>query len=546
MDWAARISEMITRSMKAHRVVGASVAIVNGGEPDFVAHCGYADKSAGAPVADGTIFKIGSITKVFTASAVMRLAERGLVDIDRPLGDYLPDFSVRSRFPEARPITVRDVLCHHAGLPCDNLRGYFTEDLEAFHSVLPFLKESCAVCPPGAMFYYSNLGYELLGVLIARISGVPFHEYVDGTLLPGLGMHDSAVSLSPDQRSRLSRPYRNGGEADEPSMKTVPEGGIHATARDMLQFMKAIVSGGTGLFAKEATLAAMTAAQYPGNPRDMSFTNGLGWFVGRPGLDHGGKVIWHDGGTPNFFSLVVLIPERRLGITLLTNSTTGALMNHTLSVDILRLLLAETHRVGAPPARSRKPAPLSAEAARCLAGRYFTISGVAEVAASGRRLRARLSSGTFRLEPHHDGWFGLALLVLGFLPLRLKQLALLRLGLPLVAGERLLALEQLGLRSPQGTPVKPLHPPAAWKARAGAYVCVNEERPRLKSLALRLDRYGLSLEINTDKMGRLRPYLETLNDGEAVTLGLGRYAGETVFASGDTLTVFGLEFRKVE
>lgn len=169
--------------MKTYRVTGASISIVNGAEPAYIKHFGLADKKRNISVGDSTLFKIGSITKVFTASAVMQLAEQGKIDIDKPIKDYIPEFSVKSRFNGARPITVRDIVCHHSGLPCDNLSGYFTEDLRAFHSVIPYLHNAFTVCPPGEMFYYSNIGYELLGVLVNRISGLPFHDYVETMIL---------------------------------------------------------------------------------------------------------------------------------------------------------------------------------------------------------------------------------------------------------------------------------------------------------------------------------------------------------------------------
>lgn len=544
MEASLKFSDLIQKAMKANKITGASVSIVDGNEQAFVKHYGFADKNKNLLVDDSTLFKIGSISKVFTASAVMQLAEQGKIDIDKPIKDYIPDFSVNSRFPESQPITIRSILCHHSGLPCDNLGGYFTENLEAFHSVVPYLQKANVVYPSGQMFYYSNVGFELLGVLVSRISGMPFHEYIETVLLKRIGMSNSSIALSEDRKNDLSKPYRLGKEQIEEMMKGIPEGGIHSTASDMAIFMKSILNSGKGLFVNNGTLEEMLYPQHPDNAFDMSFINGLGWFIGKPGLNHAGKVIWHDGGTPNFFSLVVLIPERNLGITLLTNSSTGALMNHTLSVEILQLLLQEKHGITVPTDQGRQLSNLSADKTRSLAGRFLTLSGIAEVFVSGKHLIAKFASGTFRLQPHSDGWFGVLYMLFGVFPLNMKKLAMLRVGIPEINGEKVFALEQLSFRSPQGKQFRRLRSSEVWKQRAGDYVCIKEKNPRLTAFKLKSTNDGIALSIATDKMGRLKMFLDVENDSQAITVGYGRYAGETILAYNDCINLLGLEFKK--
>jgi CubicO group peptidase (beta-lactamase class C family) len=538
------IADLVRKAMKAFHVTGASISIINDHQPASVKHFGFSDKTNKILVDDSTLFKIGSITKVFTASAVMQLVEQNKIDVDKPIKEYLPEFSVKSRFESSNSITIRDILCHHSGLPCDNLSGYFTENLEAFHSVIPFLNNAYTVCPPGQMFYYSNVGYELLGVLISRISGVPFHEYIDTVLLKGTGMFDSAISLSDEKRKTLSKPYRKGKQQVETMMKGLPEGGIHSTASDMAIFMDSLLNSGKNIFNRPDTLEAMLTSQYPGNPMDMSFVNGLGWFIGKPGLDHGGKVIWHDGGTPNFFSLMVLIPQRKLGLTILTNSSTGALMNHALSVEILRLLLNENHRITVPTSQETPHPDISPQKMRSMTGRFYSISGIINVFISGKHLIAKLPSGTFRLKPHSDGWFGVIFMLFGFLPLNLKKLAMVSIGVSEINGEKVFAFEQLGFRSAQGQQYRLLRSSEVWKQRTGEYVCVNEKSPRLKSFKLIDTPDGLALSAVVDKIGRLKLFLDVVNDSEAITMGFGRYTSETIHGFEDTLTVFGLQFKK--
>lgn len=539
-----RITALIRQNMKTYRITGASVSIVDGDKTVFSEGFGFADKANKIKVTGDTVFKIGSITKVFTASAVMQLAEQGKINIDRPVKDYIPDFSVKSRFRDIRQITVRDLLCHHSGLPCDDLRNYFSPDPGLSGSVIEFLADAYLVNPPGKMFYYSNLGFDLLGVIISKASGMSFHKYTEEVLLKGLNMNNSGIFLPDEVKKNISKPYNKGKEQVEGLMKYLPAGGIHSSASEMAKFMKSVINGGKGLFQDESNLNSMLMPQYPGNQLDFNMNNGLGWFIGKPGLDYAGKVIWHDGGTPNFFSLTVIIPEHRLGITLLTNSAGGALMNHRISVDILKLVLEAGNNIQPPSEQGKDPLKLTSKILNEKAGRFFTLSGIATVRKSGKKLVAHLHSGKFLLHRCRDDWFNLSLFIFGIIPLKLEQLSQLRIGIPVIDGEKIFVMEQLGFRMPVEKEFKTLNTSDHWKAMSGKYKCIGEDNPRLKSFRLCNSKNGMFISLSADKMGHLKLYLDVINDSEAITFGYGRYAGETIFATKNSIKIFGLEFRK--
>ena len=543
-DLLNQITALLQQKMKTYRITGASLSIVDDGNTIYSEGFGFADLANKTTVNSNTIFKIGSITKIFTASAIMQLAETGKIDIDRPVKEYLAEFSVKSRFLNIRPITIRDLLCHHSGLPCDDLRNYFSSDPEAFKSVLEFLPHTYVICPPGKMFYYSNLGFDLLGVIIERISGMPYHQYIDTVLLKRLNMEKSAIILPEEWKKDISKPYSKGKEQVEGVMKEIPPGGISSTADDMAKFIKSLLNQGKGLFFKDSTLNTMFTPEYPNNPIDMNWINGLGWFIGKPGLDYAGKVLWHDGGTPNFFSLTIIIPERKLGMTILTNSSTGGLMNHLVSINILRLLLKAKYDIEPPVDKGRKSTKLTPEIIQKTTGSFITLSGIAHISKSGKKLIARMSSGTFLMSPCQDGWFNVSLFLFGIIPLKLKQLSLIRLGVPNINGERILAMEQLGFHSLQGKAYRPLNITEAWKERAGNYTCFSEKNPRLKSFKLSYSSDGMYMSVSTDKLGHLKLYLDVINNSEAVIFGYGRYSGETIFVFKEIISIFGLEFKR--
>ena len=218
-DIFALTDSLIKKRMKALHITGASVSIVEGNDRIYSKGFGSADKASGIPVNENTIFKIGSITKVFTSTAIMQLAEKEMIDIDLPVKYYLKNFSIKSRFDDIQPITIRDLLCHHAGLPCDDLRNYFTSDPDAFKSVVDYLKNTYLVVPPGKYFYYSNLGVNLLGILIEQVSSMPYYQYIENYILKALDMKSSAIILPEDHLKNISKPYHRGKRRMGPSEK---------------------------------------------------------------------------------------------------------------------------------------------------------------------------------------------------------------------------------------------------------------------------------------------------------------------------------------
>jgi Beta-lactamase len=373
---------------------------------------------------------------------------------------------------------------------------------------------------------------------------MPFYEYIEKAILNSLRMTRSAIILNDKLEKNISKPYDKGKEQVENIMTYIPCGGISSSANDMAKFMMSVINGGKELFQNETTLDTMMKPQYPDHPLDFNFINGLGWFIGKPGLDYSGKVIWHDGGTPNFFSLTVIIPERKLGITILTNSKSGALMNHQISTDILKILLNSGYNIQPPGKEEEKNSEIAYNDILTETDRFITLSGIASIVKSGKKIIARLPSGTFLMHPCKDNWFRLSLLIFGIFSLRLKQLSKLRLSIQKIDGEKILVMEQLGFRSPIGRIFKKLNSTVQWEKMAGYYICLNEDNPRIEKFRFCKSKDGIYISVSTDKIGHLKLYLDIINDSEAIIFGYGRYSGETVFATDVNIIFSGLKFRR--
>ena len=161
----AYIAALARQEMRNADVTGLSVALVDDQNLVWADGFGFADRARDVPAGADTVYRVGSITKLFTAAAVMQLAEQGKLAIDRPIEAVIPGFSMKSRFENARPVTPRLLMSHHAGLPTDILKGFSEPHPRSLAELTRQLQDEYLAFPPGTLWSYSNVGYSLLGIV---------------------------------------------------------------------------------------------------------------------------------------------------------------------------------------------------------------------------------------------------------------------------------------------------------------------------------------------------------------------------------------------
>ncbi len=149
----------------------------------------------------------------------MQLRDRGVLDIDRPLVEYLPGLSLAASARELRGITSRTLMTHHSGLPGDWYDGYWSDEPGSFRNVLEHLKGCSLPFSPGTVFSYSNLGTSLLGVLIEAMGRLPSQEYVERKILAALEMNDSAARTDGRPRLHVCKAYSRGELVEDPTLR---------------------------------------------------------------------------------------------------------------------------------------------------------------------------------------------------------------------------------------------------------------------------------------------------------------------------------------
>ncbi|CAL9488492.1 D-aminopeptidase [Nocardiopsis dassonvillei] len=331
-DVDAWLDGLLPAALDDTGIPGAVVSVVHDGEILTVRGYGYSDTGTdgGAPVPvdpEETLFRVGSVSKLFTATAVMRLVEEGRLDLDTDVNEYL-DFTLPTAFDE--PVTLRHLLTHTPGFE-ERVRGLIKAEGDEFDLRSTLVEDPPEqVHPPGTVPAYSNYGMALAGYIVQLESGVPFDEYVGDTILEPLGMDSSTFSqpLPDDLRGRLSQGYADAasGAGFFEIVEDSPAGALTASAPDMARFMLAHLGEadpGTAPLAPETlelmhspALDAESLGTLAEGPRMT-----LGFFEedrnGHRGLGHGGDTLF-------FHSHLSIQPEHGTGIFVSLNGGGGA------------------------------------------------------------------------------------------------------------------------------------------------------------------------------------------------------------------------------
>lgn len=544
----------LTRSeLKKHQIEGASLAVFSDSEILWEHGFGMADKEAMRPVTPQTLFRVGSLTKAFTAASVMRLAEQGKVSLDAPVTTYLPEFRIRSRFPEAGPVTLRQLLTHHSGLPGDAAAGMWTPNPAHFSTVLPLLRDEQLAFAPGSGFLYSNLGYDVLGAVIERVSGKPYETFVQSALLKPIGMPQSGFS---PERENLTRTYQNGKPVVDPPLRDVPAGGLTASAHELARFGQVMLAEGRiegQTVLKAASVREMLASQNLDVPADHDFRAGLGFSLHYPKLGAMGRVAGVRGATVHSHAHLLLAPDKKLGVAVLTNSTNGAVASVKLAEEALKLLV-EAHEgpIAEPQAPSRK-ATHGRPSKEAMSGTYATSMGVLTVDAGRDPFQIGMMGQHLDLLPKPEGSFGLRFRLFGLIPLDIEPLREVAFSFYEANGKPMLVTYNAGMPAfGEKLPVAPISP--AWQARIGKYELVNagDDFVMLRFLELKAEHQALVFS-GQFAMDGVPPFpfgLKVYSDTEAQVAGYGLGVGQTIRVAhgeaGEELVCGGYRYRKVK
>lgn len=335
-EMEAFFDDYLGTQMEVNHIAGAAVAIVKDGQVLFIKGYGFADVEKDIPVdAEQTVFTLGSLSKLFTWTAVMQLVERGQLDLNTNVNVYL-DFKIPTTLRQAQgdaypePITLNHLMSHTSGFE-DN---YFDQMTTTSGELIPlgeWLKTHipARVHRPGEVSAYSNYGAALAGYIVERVSGLSYDDYVEQNILGALGMirTTSRQPVPAALTGDLSQCYRfiKGEYQPQPATNVVlhvaPAGSFRATAADMARFMIAHLNEGQygdASLLQPATAELMHSQSFTHDPHMNGMAHGF-WELDM----NGQEIIGHAGSHFIFNSMLMLFPEQELGVFIVTNSQGG-------------------------------------------------------------------------------------------------------------------------------------------------------------------------------------------------------------------------------
>ena len=313
---AGSIEGFVDREMPASGMPGVAYAVVADDEIASMGARGVVRIGDDRKLTPDTPFLTGSISKSFTALAVMQLVEAGKVNLDARLSDYLGGFSGRP----AGVITIRQLLSHTSGFSTWQGNTAFAQRTQGKDALADRVEQLEAVTPaykPGARWEYSNDNYQILGRVIEVVSGETYQVYVATHILQPLGMTHSFVADGKVHEAMATghRPWF-GTEQPMPLSRTVrataPQGGIVASASDLARYLRMMMNG------EDDVLSAADKALMMRPASKASPFYGLGWFV-----DVGKGTVWHGGTSPGFETLATMIPAEKKAVVVLVNAGSG-------------------------------------------------------------------------------------------------------------------------------------------------------------------------------------------------------------------------------
>jgi CubicO group peptidase (beta-lactamase class C family) len=402
----SQLEKVALEELKQTNTPGAAVAVVSGDRLVFAKGFGTANIETGAPVTPDMLFRVGSITKMFTAAVVVTLAEDKQINLDEPIGKYVKELN-----PKLSVVTAHQLMSHTAGMTDESPSDYGAHDDSALAVYVRSLKEDHFFTEPGRIFSYSNPGFDVAGFLIEEFGGRPYADQMNKRLFEPLGMKSTTFRPTVAMTYPLSQGHSVSGKAKPTVIRPFgdnvagwPDGFMFSSVNDLARFAIAFMDGGRIDGKQVLTPAAIArlSTPYADLHSRFGFENGkygYGLFV----HDYrGAHVVWHAGLILGFGALLQMVPARRFAVIVLANRS-GSLLNKTAE-KAMELMLP----LGAKAAvKSEQALPVSQAEISEYVGTYRNTPESAELLAKQGTLILKREDGEFPTKKTGDHRFSI-------------------------------------------------------------------------------------------------------------------------------------------
>ena len=390
---ASKVSDAIHYEMVDKALNAVSIVLVKDMEILWARGFGVEDLNKSTKADANTVYRVGSVSKLFTDIGIMQLVEKGEVDLDAPITDYLPEFRPRSRFK--REITLRQLMSHRSGLLREPLVGnYFDDDEPTLEATVKSIIDSDVIYAPESKIKYSNSAIATVGYVLEKLKGEPFASYLRKNVLLPMGLTHSAFEPLPDITNRLADATMwsyDGRVFDAPTFELgmSPAGSMYAPVVDLGQFMKVLFNDGkgpNGPVIKKETLQLMLTSQFnDGKDQRHNVGFGIGFSLSEQG---GYKRVGHGGAVYGFSTQLYALPEVKLGVAVTSSVDVTNTITRRVATYALDCLLAVEN--GKPLPDYEKTNSVNEKTVALLAGHF--------VSDNGKRLKLINKYGTLYVE----------------------------------------------------------------------------------------------------------------------------------------------------
>ena len=400
---AALLDKLIQREVADKGLPALSIALIDDQTVVWAKGYGFTDPEKKTPASADTVYRVGSVSKLFTDLAVMQLVERGTLDLDVPVTKFLPDFKPSNPFGKA--ITLRQLMTHRAGLVRESPIGnYFDPNEPALAKTVESLNKTELVYEPETRLKYSNAGIATVGLVLQETQKQAFPRYLTRTLLLPLGMTNSAFEPDPAVTRNLAKATMwtyHGREFPAPTFELgmTPAGCLYTSVNDLALFVKMLHARGKigdAVIVKPETLDEMWKIQFAKPGEKQGF--GLGFIVGE--LD-GRRRIGHGGAIYGFATQLDCLPDDKLGVVVVTSRDCANAVTSRIAEKALQAMKAV--KEGKPLPKVVEPAPLKMETIRKFEGHYRSGDKHLDLLEWDGRLWAWPGRGGSRIELRGDG-----------------------------------------------------------------------------------------------------------------------------------------------
>ena len=383
----------LEKKIKQHNVTGLSVAIEIDNEIVFSEGFGFSNKTENRRATKKTEYPIGSVSKIITSTAILKLYSDGIIDIDNTYKSYVPDFSMKSHFKENEDFTIRHLLSHYAGVPRLLAKGFLKkQEPESLESLLAISKKEYLIAPPGKVYQYSDWGVDLLALLVERVTGLSYEDYVEKTIFKPLGMEHSYFGPA-----KHTKGYNRGNEINTYEYSYSGSDGVVSSVLDMLKVTRLYTNNGkynrlqffTPEIAKEALRRQFVNAELAYDTGE-----GLMWEIMKISNDY--TRMKFAGIHEPFFTYIFFVPELNASIVICSNSNSSSAIHWDAWGRFYQLLrdkydLPEGQRLSGALKESKK-IKLSDLEFKTVEGAYNTPMGILDFKRDGDKFDVYLTS----------------------------------------------------------------------------------------------------------------------------------------------------------